>query len=87
MQNLEPYDKPFWEKSNGGGEKERREKNAVSGHLVPWQRTQAARAKILLFFTFTSRYLKHLIMIKNNQGKNNANRTSPITFYLRLSLI
>ena len=41
----EPYDNPLWEKRNRA---ERREKNAVnSGHLVPWQRTQAARAKII----------------------------------------
>ena len=40
----EPYDNPFWERSKRSREKEEeREKNAVnSGHLVPWQRTQAA---------------------------------------------
>ena len=43
----EPYDNPFWERSKRSREKEEeREKNAVnSGHLVPWQRTQAARTK------------------------------------------
>ena len=47
---LETYDNTFWEKSNAGGKKEEREeKNAVnSGHLVPWQRTQAARTKITI---------------------------------------
>ena len=43
----EPYVNPFWEKSNCGGKKKEREKNAViSGHLVPWQRMQAARTNI-----------------------------------------
>jgi hypothetical protein len=36
-----PYYNSFCEKSNGGGKKE---KNTInSGHLVPWQRMQAAR--------------------------------------------
>ena len=45
MQNSEPYDNFFSEKSNNLVEKERkREKNAVkSGHLYPWQRMQAAQ--------------------------------------------
>ena len=43
MQISEKYDNPFCEKSNCSGKKER-EKNAVnSGHLVLWQRMQAAR--------------------------------------------
>ena len=43
----EPYDNSFWEKSNNLGKKEQEKKKAVnSGHLVPWQRTQAARANI-----------------------------------------
>ena len=38
----EPYNNPFWVKSN----REEREKNIVnSGHLVLWQHTQAARTK------------------------------------------
>ena len=50
MQILEPYDNPFWDKSNPGREKreEEKKKNVNSGHLVPWQRTQAARAKKFL---------------------------------------
>ena len=44
-----PYDDPFWEKSNIGGEKKK--KNAFnSGHLVPWQRTQVARANFVLVY-------------------------------------
>jgi hypothetical protein len=41
----EPYDYPFWEESNLTEERREREKkkNVNSGHLVPWQRTQAAR--------------------------------------------
>ena len=40
----EPYNNPFWEKSNPSGmrEREKKEKNAVnSGHLVPGQRSAA----------------------------------------------
>ena len=46
----EPYNNSFWEKSYPSErEKERKRNNAVnSGHLVPWQRTQAARANLLL---------------------------------------
>ena len=50
------YDNSLWVKSNGHGKKER--KNGVnSGHLVLWQRTQAAGTKIfshLLPFNRTS---------------------------------
>ena len=39
----EPYDNPFWEKSNPAQRKKERENAVYSGHLVPWQRMQAAR--------------------------------------------
>jgi hypothetical protein len=39
---LKPYDNSFWEKRNRGRRKKKeRKKNVDSGHLVPWQRTQA----------------------------------------------
>ena len=45
---LEPYDNPFWEKSNPA-ERERRENNAVnSGALFPWQRTQPRGQKFAI---------------------------------------
>ena len=50
---LEPYDNSFWEKISGPGQRERKKEiNAINnGHLVLWQRTQAARANIFLSIT------------------------------------
>ena len=60
---MNPTITPLWEKSNPSRERERkkeREKNAVnSGHLVPWQRTQAAQTKIVS--DILKLFISHLI--------------------------
>jgi hypothetical protein len=45
-----PYNNSFWEKSNPAEERKKRNNAVNSGHLVLWQRTQAARAKIKAVF-------------------------------------
>ena len=63
----EPYDNPFWEKSNRIREKKKKRNNAAnSGHLVPWQRTQAARTKTT---QATNRWRRH-IYVRCTQERN-----------------
>ena len=46
--------KPYKINSQGGSKARRRRKNAVnSGHLVPWERTQATRTKITRIWPWT----------------------------------
>ena len=63
---LEPYNNSFWEKSNG----------VNSGHLVPWQHTQAAQA-LLWHWTVILKHIRVLLWtfrpleaFKNHFDKN-----------------
>ena len=71
----EPYDNPFLEKSNARRKKEEEKTAMNSGHLVSWQRTQAARTKMFWqWFPYLPTAYKFSLNLNFNELEYNLNR-------------